>query len=648
MHFTVVLNKKKEITLLILSILTATMLCASDWTLGGMKFTFTQHDTRTTAQTGVATLLPQLILEQIASGSSRVPTNKEMLDRTLDDLLTKRISLFLQLSKEVKTRDSLVLSEPNQNALKKKIAAEDQKIADIEQQIKDNLNQAAQAKKEAEPAIKDEEKRAADMDANNKNQSASNEIVENEQQKEPNFFEKLFIKKEKIVNLPTTENVSLYKKDNTTLFTPSDTVAEAGIKSREFEKAVTAEKINGLLTGSIIVYGEYAAVTVELIVYPGIKTIGVITEVGTISDCQQMAINIARYLSPKIANSMPIKLLFDIQPEEAAVDVKITIDGLVYGTVSEPAVINAGIHTVVIESKGYNPQSVTWNFSDRSFFLIHAALTEVKQGQITIALKQPLFGTFYANGAAVGETGVGLVSAPVSVNGQPVIGQFLTKKKTVKKVSEEVTDKDGNKTTVEKEEEGSYIGSFFYIPDTFAVPDSTVVINPKTVDNATVIDARRIWMYRGYSALIVSLPFAFYAYGNFDAMYKAYTQKMITNITELKDWQKKCWVTIGISCVAGTFFVVELVRYLKAADAVIPTTVKKAKSGEVEKSLESSQSIVEKIDDSVLPDELKTENESDKKQTALPDDSKTSDESDKKQSTSTDDSQTTETETTAK
>ena len=115
-------NKKTTAFAVLMSAMCA--VSAAEWTLGAAKFTFTQTETRSSAQEGAASLIPQLILEQIMADSSRTLTNRELLDRTLEDLLTARLSLFLQLSKEVKARDSLVITEPDARSLKKKIAAD--------------------------------------------------------------------------------------------------------------------------------------------------------------------------------------------------------------------------------------------------------------------------------------------------------------------------------------------------------------------------------------------------------------------------------------------------------------------------------------------------------------------------------------------
>jgi len=543
----------------------------ADWTLGAQKFSFAQNGIESASQDGAASLIPQLILEQISTVSTRVPTNRELLNRTLDDLQTKRLSLFLQLSKEVKTRDAIFLTEADGRNRKKKITDEQVKIASLQKQIDDNLALADKARADFEPSM--------------------NAVTPEQDNPQEFSFEKIFGSKKNMLSAEQTENVVLYKKDAYTLFAPAATAIAAGVKSYEFDKAVTAEKINGLITGTITVYGTYAAVNAELLVYPGAISAGTVTEVGSLDNCQQIAQNIARSLSPKLFNNLPISVYFDIQPEEAAKNATITVDGTVYDSVPQTLSVQAGIHTVTIESEEFNAQSVTWNFKDVPSFLIHAALTKKNDGTLSLSLKKPLVGSFFTNGLFAGKSGAGQITAQVSVNGQPVIGQFVTEKKSVKKVRKEVTDSSGNKTMQYVEEEGDFIGQFFYIPEALAVPDSSLTVKVNPADNASNIDKRRIWMYRGYSALIVTLPFTFYCYGKYDAQFKGYQAGAFTDVQTIENWRTTTWISIGASCVAGSFFVYELVKYLRAADAVIPVTVKKAKSGEVEKSTLESASL---------------------------------------------------------
>ena len=95
---------------------------ADDWTLGAMEFMYTQSVPRSSSERGAAATIPSLVLERLSSGAMHTPSSSELLQRSLYNLQTERLSLFMQLAREVKVRDSLVLSESDARALRKKIA----------------------------------------------------------------------------------------------------------------------------------------------------------------------------------------------------------------------------------------------------------------------------------------------------------------------------------------------------------------------------------------------------------------------------------------------------------------------------------------------------------------------------------------------
>ncbi|MDY5046748.1 MAG: hypothetical protein SPE87_03250, partial [Treponema porcinum] len=91
------------------------------------------------------------------------------------------------------------------------------------------------------------------------------------------------------------------------------------------------------------------------------------------------------------------------------------------------------------------------------------------------------------------------------------------------------------------------------------------------------------WMYRSYSLLIVSLLPTFYCYGNSFAASSAYNDGYGVSYDEAKKWETARNVTAGISIGCGVLFVVELVRYLRAANSVLPAEAKKMSTKELTK-----------------------------------------------------------------
>ena len=108
------------------------------WTLAAEKFTLTQKNSSAAVES-INSTLPALILEQLAENLKRIPRGREKLDRSLYELQKSRIDLFLQLSKEVKTRDSVLLNNYSPKKLKMKLNESEKKIQAIQKKIDENL-----------------------------------------------------------------------------------------------------------------------------------------------------------------------------------------------------------------------------------------------------------------------------------------------------------------------------------------------------------------------------------------------------------------------------------------------------------------------------------------------------------------------------
>ena len=504
---------------------------ASGWTLSSMEFSYKQQG-KTDSKSKITQVLPQLILEQIADNSLRLISPQEDLDRQLYELQTERLSLFLQLSKENKTRDALVLSKDNPRALRKAIIESEEKIAEIKAKIDENLLKKDEITKKYEKKINPPEK---------------------EEKEEKHGFAPFpfpFFHDEE--DRPVSETVSLYKNDSSALFSPSENAKTEGISSYTFEKEVTNAKINGLLTGDILIFGDYASVTVNLYVFPGAKCTGTVTEVGNTSDLIAIAQSVVRNLTPKIANSLPVKIRFDIKPEEAASNAVVSVDGVVISSKKElELIIDAGIHSITIGAKDYDSQSITYQFSGDDLFTVRTTLKPLVSGKLNIRLKKLKDGIFYFNGNENAHVDGENMYGEASVNGKTILGKF---------------------TRTEDNE-----SAFILIPESIAKDGNHLLVNAKPYDRAKNIDKRRRRMYTAYSALICSLPVTFFCVGNFNSATNAYNADRGTYDDALK-WQKRAYGSIGVSCVAGGWFVFEMVRYLFAANEVLPASAKPDKS----------------------------------------------------------------------
>ncbi|MDY6398587.1 MAG: hypothetical protein SPL22_12765 [Treponema sp.] len=584
---------KKFLLTLILSCLTFSLF-ADNWTLGIMEFSFKQKQNRGESTAKAAQVLPQLIVEQFSSENIRTIPQKERLDRRLKELQTERISLFLQLSKEYKTRDSLVLSTNSPRKLEKEIRKQMEKIRDIEIKINDNLDEAKKEIDAAAPKIDHDE--AAHADIKNKNDKKAL----------PGFPLKLpfsFFKHNEEDEI-ITENVVLYKGDSTALFAPSEKSSEAGFTSWDFEQEVTGAKINGLITGEITCYGDYCSVTTNLRIYPGGQIFGTVQEVGLLTDLMPLADSIARNLDSKIANALPIMIDFDISPKEIAKDTKIMIDGIVFsltktdGSFDNKIIKDSGIHHINIEAPGYENLTFTYSFTDDNMFFVHANLVPKVHGTAHIKLKKYRDGIFHTYGLNQAPVTKEEPSAKLDVNGKSVLGVFAVPKQS---------DDDSDSSNI----------AFFRIPENQAFDGAYLLVNAKPFDRAANIDKRRRWMYTAYTALICSLPFTFYYKGEFTAENFANSQGR-GDYDRLRNLQNRSNICAGISAACGVWTAIELVRYLWAADRVLPAKTKIDKKSMKEANMvlkpkieivEPEPAEAEKTDDSEKKDSVIQNNE---------------------------------------
>ena len=183
-----------------------------------------------------------------------------ILDRTKYKLRTERQSLFLQLSSEYKTRDSLGLSNYSDFSLNSALKEEEKKIQSIQKKIDDNLKSL---KEETE---KNQLKMAKLLQSENAEENETNNNSEFTRYK--NLLVNWFNKND---NLITYEQVSFYKDDYQNLYTPPEAIKNLSPADPLFSDYVTKAGINSLLTGHFKKYGDYISIYVDVYDYPSAK-----------------------------------------------------------------------------------------------------------------------------------------------------------------------------------------------------------------------------------------------------------------------------------------------------------------------------------------------------------------------------------------
>ena len=542
-------KRRSAIFLLALSFFFCKKAHPASWVLAASPFTFTQGvsfkgEERGKAEESLSTLLPKLILDQVISPSSRLPDEHEILDRYLEKLLVERQSLFLQLSKEIKVRDSVFLREQNKRKLKKELSACQKKIDEIERKIDENLSNADKAIFQVERRIKDGPESGSE-----KRWSAGIKDL---------FFEK--DSEEELVSRPEYETLELYKASSSVLYEPPEKAAAAGTESRVFAKAALDENINGLVTGSITRYGDYISVSVEFKIFPGglrgekplangTKS-GFVTEVGSLDNLMQIAGNIARSIIPSVVNSMSVQLYIDISPDDGAKNRTVLIDGFVpsFSQDGKSVYVTAGVHTIEVESSDFERSQITYDFKNSPTFLVHIPLQKKAEGKFNLNIEKSGDGILYSQGRELSEISEENKTASVFVNSEKILGNFVSS---------------------QEEQDESSRGYFYYIPEELQKDGSNLVLKAKPLDKEALIDKRRRQMYTCYSVFIMSLPFTFAASGSYVNTLNAYLMGYEERNAAVEANNTRLAFS-AVSITAGVVWAASLVRYLYTASKVLP------------------------------------------------------------------------------
>ncbi|MCF0241061.1 MAG: hypothetical protein HUK25_00390 [Treponema sp.] len=533
------------------------------WTIAAQKFNLKSSNI-TAVENALTEMIPRQILSNLSGSSIRTISADEEYERESYKLKNERISLFLQLDAAVKTRDSIFLQNYSEKTLALKLKDEEKKIQEIKNKINENLNKCNQA----------EEKRLKSVSKNTDSKELS------EGQKFINLFKGfLNTDSDELKN----EKVVLYTNSSSGLFEPSESAATKGTSSHIFQKELLGSGINSLLKGDIYIIGDFLSVTAELLVYPGAKSSGVVTEIGNISDIDYISSSIANSLAPLISSSLPVEIMVLVEPEEAQKQVTFSIDDNVYKSVSEKFIVDSGVHTIRLSSPGYKDCITSYFFDGNGKYIIQVEMKEAVKTVVNLRAVKQLNGQLFANGELAATLTDENNIAEIKINDSKIFGQFISS------------------------EGGS---GFFYIPEKLIIEENNLTIKPKTYNRGEYIDLRRKVMYVSYSAFLVSVLATMFTAGNFSNYSTAYTQypnAQRTLYDETKAWKDAANISIGITIGTGVFFGYELVRYFIAADSVLPVKAKQ------DKSVKNLDTISEK--ENLEKDDFSVQDETEKNET---------------------------------
>lgn len=515
----------------------------SDWILAAQKFTST-NQSEDVVYDSIASLLPKMILEKINNNNYRFIPSEELLQRELDKLKKEQSSLILQLSKEIQVRDSLFLGNYTKSGLKDKINDSKKEIDSIKEDLQTNL----EAQKELEMEL-----------------IAINEQIEvkkdtsslSELDKYSALLKELILENE---NEEKIEKIVLYNNSSESLYNfsfESSLDDENYYQSRKVQDVLVASNINCLITGKLTFYDEFFLVTVDAYTYPGGKHIASCTESASIDEIDYVASVIARRLIPSFTNAMPVYVSLNSNIP----NFQIFIDDVFYKDVESDILLDAGVHTIQFTAPGYKSVTLNYFFNGNKKYDIDIVFSNEDNKNISIKLDKAFTGDIFSNGFKISLENEKIPQ--ILVNDKAVLGQAITK--------------DGK-------------NAFFYIPQKQIEDSDCVSLELETLDINDYIEKRRRRMYNSYSLLLISLIPTFVTYGQ----YSNYNNMTWGNLTSQELSNKKTWdisskICIGLSVSCGIYFGYELVRYLMAANKILPEESKIVKDSKIEEKENENQ-----------------------------------------------------------
>ncbi len=517
----------KTFFIFLLGSFTFPLFCESGkWVIAAQKFELDKALKADAVNLKTAELIPADILEKIGYSAIRNVYPDERFERTKYQLRTERQSLFLQLSAEYKKRDSLVLSNYSDFKLKTAIRDSEKKINEIQKKLNKNLQELKKAQAENDKQM------AHLTDALNKEGKESTEL-----DRLKNMFRNIFSPEESIIQ---KEEISVYRDDYTALFTFPENLQDLDITDPACEKVVVSAGINTLITGRFSKYGDYISIYIDIYSYPGARKIGSVSEVGSADDLELINTSLVMQMIPIFVNSLPVQLEICIEPKEAESNTMVYIDNVLQRLENGKLIVDSGINTIQFVSEGYKSASTTYNFEGNKKYKIDVNFEKPKSGYIQIELLKQLQGNILMNGEHALK--IDEKKSQIAINGKAILGEFISE--------------DGGT-------------AFFYVPEKLVYNGNFVTIKPKPMDRMAYIDKRRKIMYGGYSLFILSLIPTFYTYGNYQNYVNLYKNYQ-TDLETAKAWQNATNITRIISIGCGVLWGYELVRYLLAANSVLP------------------------------------------------------------------------------
>lgn len=281
---------------------------------------------------------------------------------------------------------------------------------------------------------------------------------------------------------------------------------------------------------------------------PGNRELCRESEIGTTSQSETICDLLSDSMLQYVFGTLPVSINVKVMNEETVDGVKFTFDDQVVSNFSIPQIFESGIHTVSFSAPGYKTLVTSYHFEGNQNYEIGVHLVKKDNGFINFRMKYFQEGTLFANGMPLVSSDQYKNTSRIEIDGKEILGIFVSE--------------DG-------------LSDFYYIDSKKISDGNFYQSNIKAMDTASYIDLRRKIMYGSYSAFMISMMGWCVTYGSLYNTFAAYQQNPTIELYEKAvKWQNASKVMTGFAWGTGLLWGYTLIRYLIAADKVLPSTTK--------------------------------------------------------------------------
>lgn len=334
------------------------------------------------------------------------------------------------------------------------------------------------------------------------------------------------------------ENVVLYKSGDSCIFYPSKK-ALADDSKTVLQKELESAGIEGLVVGSLDYLSGFVVASVKVYSYPAAVVLAQASDIADISDARALASRLSSSLLPRVLSSFPALLNFTGENE----NISMKMDGTFYEKIPKKLEVSSGVHFMEFTSSNFKSASLLHHFEGNCKYDVSLNLKPAAKRFLRIKSDNFFTSKMFASSPFTHENETD--GAEISFNGESVTALFLAK--------------DGRRL-------------WYFIDAEKAKDAKTYEISEDLVDVKKLLQNRRHSMYFAYSIFISSLIPTFYCAGNYGAALMATQEGRAVKESELLSWQIGNYTCAGISVASAIYLAVELVRYFRSAEKVLPVS----------------------------------------------------------------------------